>query len=107
MLRNREELVRRLSGKPLARAVRWYDPEVLVRIGIRDAISAVFGEYADQRLMQAATDRGSDVQTRYDYRDDSHWAVGNDKEVWVDYIADVADGFGPTYGMALLLGKKE
>ena len=106
MLRDREELVRRLKAKPVLKAVRWYDPGVLVRVGIRDAISAVFGEYADQRLMQAATDRGSDLQTRYDYRDRSHWD-DNDKEVWVDYIADVADGFGPTYGMALLLAKKE
>ena len=112
MLRNREELVRRLSGKPLARAVRWYDPGVLVRVGIRDAISAVFGEYADQRLMQAATDPANDRETltrRYDCRLEplkSH-VVYPPNECWVDYIADVGDGFGPTYGMATLLAAEE
>ena len=112
MLRNREELVRRLGGKPLARAVRWYDPGVLVRVGIRDAISAVFGEYADQRLMQAATDPAKDRETltkRYDCRAEplkSH-VVYPPNECWVDYIADVGDGFGPTYGMATLLAAEE
>ena len=112
MLRNREELVRRLSGKPLARAVRWYDPGVLVRVGIRDAISAVFGEYADQRLMQAATDPAKDRETltkRYDCRLEplKGHVVYPPNECWVDYIADVGDGFGPTYGMATLLAADE
>jgi hypothetical protein len=113
-MRNREELVRRLTDKPLlAKAVRWYDPGVLVRVGIRDSISAVFGEYADQRLMQAATDRVTkdELVERYDYSGvgdadnplmpDAHGAC------WVDYIADVGDGFGPTYSMASLLAKPQ
>ena len=33
MLRDREAVVRRLTAKPVARAVRWYDPGVLVRVG--------------------------------------------------------------------------
>ena len=105
MLRNKEELVRRLNNaKPLPRAVRWYDPGVLVHTGIRDAIAAVFGEYADQRLMQAATDSVRDKDTlakRYDYRG----ALDASNACWVDYIADIGDGFGPTYGMATLLAK--
>src|SRR5262245_3186202 len=110
MLRNRDELVRRLEGKPLARAVRWYDPDVLVRVGIRDAISAVFGEYADQRLMQAATDPAKDkdaIAKRYDYRNLASSTAEKSTDFWVDYIADVGDGFGPTYGMAMLLAKPE
>jgi hypothetical protein len=114
MLRNREELVRRLKVKPVARAVRWYDPGVLVRVGIRDTIAAVFGEYADQRLMQAATDRvePASLRTRYDYSDPQGrtWNKGipHQKDTyWVDYIADVGDGFGPTYGMATLLAEKK
>ena len=114
MLRNRDEVVRRLKEKPLARAVRWYDPGVLVRVGIRDVIAAVFGEYADQRLMQAATDRVSKdgLKKRYDYSDpkDKDWSTifPDQKDAyWVDYIADVGDGFGPTYGMATLLAKEK
>ena len=114
MLRNREELVRRLKAKPVAKAVRWYDPGVLVRVGIRDVIAAVFGEYADQRLMQAATDRvePESLRKRYDYSSpqDRTWNKGiphQAGEYWVDYIADVGDGFGPTYGMATLLAEEK
>jgi hypothetical protein len=106
MLRNKEELIRRLNAKPVSRAVRWYDPGVLVRVGIRDVISGVFGEYADQRLMQAATDpiKGrKELIERYDYRR----MVDPSEACWVDYIADVGDGFGPTHGMATLLAAKE
>jgi hypothetical protein len=109
MLRDRDEIVRRLKAKSVHRAVRWYDPDVLVRIGIRDAVSAVFGEYADQRLMQAATDAvhsKADLEKRYDYSDGSHWSNPNGP-YWVDYIADVGDGFGPTYGMARVLAEKQ
>ena len=114
MLRNRDEIVRRLKEKPLGRAVRWYDPGVLIRVGIRDVIAAVFGEYADQRLMQAATDRVSteDLKKRYDYSDpkDKDWSKSfpdQNGAYWVDYIADVGDGFGPTYGMASLLAQEK
>ena len=110
-MRDRSELVRRLRGGRLSKAVRWYDPGVLVHCGIRDLISSAFGEYADQRLMQAATDRVSrdDLVLRYDYSDknvsDPTKRVPLDENgaYWVDYIADVGDGFGPTYGMARLL----
>ncbi len=114
MLRDREELVRRLKDKPVHRAVRWYDPDVLVRVGIRDAISAVFGEYADQRLMQAATDgvTKDNLAKRYNYSDKNSIPHHGDNSIshhgdayWVDYIADVGDGFGPTYGMAWLLAQ--
>ncbi len=110
-MRDRSELVRRLRGGRLSKAVRWYDPGVLVHCGIRDLISSAFGEYADQRLMQAATDRVSrdDLVLRYDYSDknvsDPTKRVPLDENgaCWVDYIADVGDGFGPTFGMATLL----
>ena len=109
MLRDRDEIVRRLKAKPVHKAVRWYDPDVLVRIGIRDAVSAVFGEYADQRLMQAATDAvksKDDLAKRYDYSDVTRWRDPAGP-YWVDYIADVGDGFGPTFGMARVLAEKE
>ena len=110
-MRERGELIRRLRAQPLSRGVRWYDPGVLVSCGIRDMISAVFGEYADQRLMQAATDRASrdDLLARYNFSkpngEDPTKSIRTDATgaCWIDYIADVGDGFGPTYGMATLL----
>ena len=115
MLRNKEEVIRRLQGKPASRAVRWYDPNVLVQAGIRDVLAAVFGEYADQRLMQAATDLvdKDGLKARYDYSDRAEKEWGKSIRIdeatqayWVDYIADVGDGFGPTYGMARLLAQE-
>ena len=36
--------------------VHWYKPDLLAQVGIRTIISATFGQYADQRLIQAVTD---------------------------------------------------
>ena len=43
--------------------VSWYDPRLLARIGVRTIISSVFGQYADQRLIQAVTDPAEDDET--------------------------------------------
>ena len=61
----------RLRNGDLPKMVSWYDPRLLSRIGIRTIISNVFGQYADQRLIQAATDPADDqtLVHRYDYRD--------------------------------------
>lgn len=48
--------LRQLRMGRLPRMVSWYDPRLLARIGIRTIVSSVFGQYADQRLMQAVTD---------------------------------------------------
>jgi hypothetical protein len=93
--------------------VSWYDPRLLARIGVRTMISSVFGQYADQRLMQAVTDTAGNDELcgRYDYGDpstaDANKCVMPDETgaYWVDYIADVGDGFDCTYTMAYLLAQ--
>lgn len=92
--------------------VSWYDPRLLARIGIRTIISAVFGQYADQRLIQAVTDPATDADLvrRYDYctepnNPDLCLPADGDGAVWVDYIADLGDGFESTYTMAYLLAR--
>src|SRR6188474_3077916 len=63
--------LRQLRMGQLPKMVSWYDPRLLARIGVRTIISSVFGQYADQRLMQAVTDpaEDKDLVARYDYRD--------------------------------------
>ena len=63
--------LRQLRLGQLPRMVSWYDPRLLARIGVRTIISSVFGQYADQRLIQAVTDPCDDeaLCTRYDYSD--------------------------------------
>ena len=92
--------------KALPKMVRWYSPAHLVSTGWRSVVSEIFGQYADQRIMQATIDGfGPEVVKqvvgRYDYSDLRHLSDGN--AVWVDYIADLGDGFDSTYAMASLV----
>lgn len=88
--------------------VVWYGPTALYTTGMRHLISGIFGQYADQRTLQWATDQVSDEElvNRYDY---SAWAKQTDdvaspeNPVWVDYLADTGDGFDSTYAIASLV----
>jgi hypothetical protein len=105
--------LRQLRMGHLPKMVSWYDPRLLARIGVRTIVSSVFGQYADQRLMQAVTDpaEDKDLAARYDYRDlnagDPNKCVACDETgaIWIDYIADMGDGFDCTYTMAYLLAQ--
>lgn len=104
---------RLLRRGALPEMVRWYAPVLLAQVGVRTVISATFGQYADQRLLQAVTDSASEagLRVRYDYSDiesadpaqrlptDSHGGV------WIDYAADVGDGFLATYATAYHLAQ--
>ncbi len=107
--------LRQLNRGKLPKMVRWFDPRLLARIWVRTIISNVFGQYADQRLLQAATDR-VDKQTlvaRYDYSDlnspDPEKCLKCDPSgaVWVDYTADTGDGFDALYAMSYLLAQEQ
>ena len=109
--------LRQLRMGRLPRMVSWYDPRLLARIGVRTIVSSVFGQYADQRLMQAVTDPCADdeLRGRYDYSKSDVPAgadnaqhrikVGEDGAYWIDYVSDVGDGFEPTYTTAYLLAQ--
>ncbi len=107
--------LRQLRMGKLPKMVSWYDPRLLARIGVRTLVSSVFGQYADQRLMQAVTDPAEDKELvgRYDYHDpasdDPHKCIACDESgaFWVDYAADVGDGFDPTYTLAYLLAQDD
>ena len=105
--------LRQLRTGKLPKMVSWYDPRLLARIGVRTVISNVFGQYADQRLIQAVTDPAEDGEAiaRYDFRDpnaeEPHKRIRVDETgaYWIDYVADVGDGFDPTYTAAYLLAQ--
>ncbi len=71
-------------------AVRWLSPGVLVGTGIRALLASIFGSYADKRELQAVL-----PPKVHDH------AQG--EELWLDFTADVGDGFDPTYSIASLL----
>lgn len=77
---------------------KWFSFRVLKNAANRVILSSVFGEYADRRLIQAALDINKEAY--------SPITESND-DFWVDYVADLGDGFDSTYSIAYLLGQKE
>ena len=88
--------------------VQWFSPALLAGTGFKSMVAKLFGQYADQRIIQHLADpvlvgtEDTDNQTvfakvagRYDY---STEVVGSEP-FWVDYTADMGDGFDPTYGV--------
>ena len=97
----------RLS-KRLPRMVDWFDPVLLGLVGIRTLISTTIGQYADQRPIQAAMDREDNRTTlalRHDFTGARAKELVLDKDgaLWVDFIADLGDGYEATYAMAYLM----
>jgi hypothetical protein len=74
------------------RAVPWLNPRLLAGTGVRTVFSDLFGAYLDKRELQAVFG-----DTRYDHS-------GAD-ELWLDYTADVGDGFDATYSIASLMAR--
>ncbi len=116
-----EGLIRRLRHGRLPRMVDWIDPLLLGTVAVRTIISSTIGQYADQRPMQAALDECSpdELRSRHDYSsvhstklklpsDFASRRLHADEQgrVWLDFIADLGDGFEATYAMAYLLASE-
>jgi len=97
--------------------VRWFHPLELVRAGTKAMLSSLFGAYADWRevqALQAALSPGSDdrmpsgtVRTATGSGGTHEWFDLSDRDaLWVDYTADLGDGFDATYTMARLLAER-
>jgi hypothetical protein len=84
-----------------ASMTRWYSVPRLVSIGVRVAISTVFGEFADRRDTMAF-ERPLDP---VDQDAATIYAADADGEFWLDYVADNGDGWDSTYAIASLLAQ--
>ncbi len=76
----------------------WYSPFQLARSALDMAVSHLMGARGDFRLIEAI----AGPQPPFDY------AVRNGlprDEIWIDYVADMGDGFNPTYAIASLLAR--
>jgi hypothetical protein len=78
------------------RPVSWLSPRELLRSAVAVVLADIFGAYADKRELQQA---GVFEQREFDH-DDSD-------ELWLDYVADVGDGFDATYSVASLIAPDE
>jgi hypothetical protein len=66
----------------------WYDPSELLRTAMQVTVSALLGTRADFRLLESF----NADQSVFDY--------SSKREVWLDYVADVGDGWNSTYSVA-------
>jgi hypothetical protein len=73
--------------------VTWLAPLLLLSTGLRTLLSALFGAYLDKRELQHALP--SEI----------HQQSAPDGELWLDYVADLGDGFHGTYSIAYLLAQ--
>lgn len=72
------------------KAVRWLAPKVLITTGAQSLVAEIFGSYADKRELQ-----GGLPSQVHDH--------SGDDELWLDFVADLGDGFDATYSIASLL----
>jgi hypothetical protein len=68
---------------------------LLLSTGVRTVLSALFGAYLDKRELQHALPAEVGHEP------------GTDGELWLDYVADLGDGFHSTYSVAYLLAQPE
>ncbi|MGH3907079.1 MAG: hypothetical protein ACRDTE_23320 [Pseudonocardiaceae bacterium] len=74
--------------------VRWLDPHQLIDTAVRVLLSGIFSSYADNRELQAL--EPAEVPDR-----------SGEADLWLDYVADVGDGWNSTYTVARLLATEE
>lgn len=88
-----------------AKMTGWYDPGQLLRTGWQVLVSTLFGQNADPRLMEALAARDRDFYDFYDFSKDGNGRTR--EEIWIDYAADVGDGFDSTYTVAYYLSRAQ
>ena len=78
--------------------VGWYDPPQLLRTAGQVVTSTIFGRHADYRLIEALYDDPDDLPDD----DPAHFIIdySHHKEFWLDYVADLGEGWNPTYAVA-------
>ncbi len=78
--------------------VSWADPIVLAKSGFAAGMTALMRGYSDRRVTQAALFPPAD-----------HWeeppVKAGDEPYWMDFAADIGDGFDATYAVAYALAE--
>ena len=87
--------------------VRWFDPVLLIKLLWQVIVSDLFGQYADRRLIEAALDTVPDAELVARAQSAVTATPDGEGAIWIDYVADLGDGFDATYAIAYLLAQKE
>ncbi|MER9444932.1 metallophosphoesterase [Mesorhizobium sp. M0340] len=83
--------------------VGWFSLKLLVRTGIKVLVSSLVGTQTGRREILAALDVGKHAGEPYDYS--KFTSERGDSDVWIDYVADLGDGFDATHSIAWLVGR--
>ncbi len=90
--------------------VDWYNPIQLLRTAKKTAISTIIGENADPRLVNAPATSESFFDYSVKLKRDGETGISITDEpredLWIDYVADVGDGWNPTYAVAYSLARE-
>jgi hypothetical protein len=94
----------------------WFNPVLLARLLWRVILSDLFGQYADRRLIVAALDpvpaedlvkRARKFMPGEDNEQVWTFTPDVDGAVWIDFVADLGDGFDATFAVASLLAQEQ
>jgi hypothetical protein len=97
------------------RMTPWFSPGLLAKLLWRVVVSDMFGQYADRRLVVAALDPVSNDELVARAKlfvpgnnNSEVWSFDPDADgaVWIDFVADLGDGFDATYAVASLLAQE-
>lgn len=94
VFRPEDSVEREFAPEPM---VRWLSPTGLASSAFRVLLAGIFGLYSDKRELEEVLPKRDPV------RDD----LSARGELWIDYVADLADGWNPTYAVASLLAQNE
>ena len=78
------------------RMTGWFDPGVMAQSAAIMLTANIFGRHSDTRLIEAL---GAQPQASFDYSQ-------TDGDFWFDYVADLGDGWNPTYAIAEALSRE-
>jgi hypothetical protein len=91
-------------------AAGWFSIRLLLATGVQALVSKLIGARTARREILAALDSGTSDETAtnfaspegyFDYRKTSHEREG----LWIDYVADLGDGFNATHSVSWLVGR--
>lgn len=88
------------------RMAHWFNPILLFNLLINVILSSIFGSYADRRLMIAALDTTDPAKLLNRATAAKDMLPKQDGAIWIDFVADLGDGFDSTYAVASLLSQK-
>ena len=81
--------------------VGWFSLRLLASTGIKALVTSLVGTQTGRREILAALDTGPNAKKPFKIEGPAH-ASG---AIWVDYVADLGDGFDATHSVAWLIGR--